>query len=322
MNDGIRQAVRLDLELEDKTFEMQGEAFELLEEDKPKEAEAKIKEAWNLLPEPKFNTSCSNTILIDLVDILTIVGKYSEAKEILADWCNDIETFGYKVFETIPFILSGENFLYLNEVEKAKEQFYKSAKYGATKRDFSDKPSFYFDISKKKLIDNDEILTLFKKEVLENSKKKVTIEYISGEISELIEELSEKGNEYFEEENYQEAIKIWEKALTQIPNPQNYYSESQWLETSIGDAFFLLGKYSKALKYFQKAKNNIERNASENPFIMLRLGQTLLENNESEEAKEYLLRAYMLEGEEIFSEEEEKYFNFLKENVELKKHST
>lgn len=31
-----------------------------------------------------------------------------------------------------------------------------------------------------------------------------------------------------------------------------------------------------------------------------------------------MLRAYMLEGEEIFENEDEKYFHFLKENVELK----
>jgi tetratricopeptide (TPR) repeat protein len=322
MQNEIRQAVGLNPELEDRTFDMQGEAFELLLDKKYNEAEVKIKEAWDLLPEPKFNTSCSHTILCDLIEILTTVGKHEEATPILADWTKDIETCGYRIFETTPFILSGENFLYLNEIEKAKEQFFKSGKYGATKRDFSDKPSFYFDIAKKKLMDNNEIHILFKKEVLENSKKKVTIEYLSDEICDQIEDLSEKGNEYFEEENYQEAINIWEKALTKIPNPQNYYSESQWLETTIGDAFFHLGKHSKALEHFQNAKNNIEENAYENPFIMLRLGQTFLEKNNNEEAKEFLLRAYMFEGTEIFSEEDQKYFKFLNENIDLNKHIT
>ncbi len=149
MKEEIRQAVRLTPELEDQTFDMQGEAFELLEDNKPEEAAAKIREAWNLLPEPKFNTSCSDTILCDLIEILTTIGKHEEAKQILAEWTNDQETSGYKVYETTPFILSGENFLYLNEIENAKEQFHKAAKYGATKRDFEDKPAFYFDIAKK-----------------------------------------------------------------------------------------------------------------------------------------------------------------------------
>ena len=131
--------------------------------------------------------------------------------------------------------------------------------------------------------------------------------------------MSENGNIYFDNENYNKAITIWEKSLSLIPNPKNSYSESFWLETSIGDAYFLLGEYTKALEHFENAKGNIEENAYENPFVMLRLGQTLLENSINEEAKEYLLRAYMLEEEEIFKNENKKYFNFLKQNVKLKK---
>jgi tetratricopeptide (TPR) repeat protein len=318
MKNEIRQAHQLSPELEDKTFELQAEAFELLEDNKTKEAEATIKEAWNLLPEPKFNTSCSDTILCDLIEVLTRIGKYEEAKPILADWINDIETCGYKIYETTPFILSGENFLYLNRIEDAKEQFYKAVKYGATKRDFSDKPTFYFDIAKKKLTDDNEIKTLFENEVRNQTKQKETIQELSNEICDKIEELSEQGNEYIDEENYTEAIKVWTQALSLIPKPQNVYAESQWLETSIGDAYFLSQNFVKALEHFQNAKNNIEENAYENPFIMLRLGQTLFENQQTEEAKEYLLRAYMFEGEEIFENDDEKYFDFLKQNVELK----
>ena len=317
MTNEIRRAVELSRELEDKTWSTQGEAFELLEGNKIDDAIAKIKEAWDLLPEPKFNTSCSNSILGDLVEILTIAGRHEEVKSILAEWINDIETCGYKIYETEPYILSGENYLYLNEIENAKEQFYKAVKYGATKRDFSDKPVFYFDIAKKKITDNNEICDLFDNEVRNQPKRKEILQELTDEICEQIEDLSEQGNEYAENENYDDAINVWKQALSLIPNPQNSYSESLWLETSIGDAYFQLENYLEALEHFLNAKNNIEENAYENPFIMLRLGQTLLENQQKEEAKEYLLRAYMLEGKEIFEEEDEKYFNFLKQNVEL-----
>ena len=318
MKNEIRKAFPLTPELEDKTFNMQAEACELLENNKPQEAEALIKEVWNLLPEPKFNTSCSHVVLCDLIEILTRIGKHEEAKLILADWVNDIETCGYKIYKTTPFILSGENFLYLNEIENTKEQFYKAVKFGATKRDFSDKPNFYFDIAKKKITDNNEIKNLFDNEVRNSPKQRKANQELTDEICEQIEELSEKGNEYFENENYKEAIKIWKQALLLIPNPQNVYSESQWLETSIGDAYFLTENYTEALEFFQSAKNNLEENAYVNPFIMLRLGQTLFENQQKENAIEYLLRAYMSEGKEIFENDDEKYFNFLKSNVKLK----
>ncbi len=318
MKDEIRKAIRLSEELEDQTFDMQAEAFELLEEGKKEEAVNRIKQAWDLLPEPKFNTSCSHTILSDLAEILTAAGRHEEAKAILESWIQDIEICGYKIYETTPYILLGNTFLHLNKIDNAKEQFYNAVKHGGTKRDFSDYPTFYFEVAKKKITDNAEIKKLFDEEADTNSDHQTKVQELTNDVSEQIEELSEKGSEYFEEENYTEAIKVWQRALSKIPDPQNAYAESLWLETSIGDAYFLLVDYEKALAHFQNAKSNIETNAYENPFIMLRLGQTLFENNLNEDAKEYLLRAYMAEGQEIFQSEDDKYFDFLKRNVQLK----
>lgn len=45
---------------------------------------------------------------------------------------------------------------------------------------------------------------------------------------------------------------------------------------------------------------------------MLRLGQCAYELNK-EDYKEYLLRAYMLAGEEIFEADDEKYFESIKD---------
>lgn len=53
-----------------------------------------------------------------------------------------------------------------------------------------------------------------------------------------------------------------------------------------------------------------------NSFILLRQGEIMYELNEKVRAVEFLLRAYMLEGKEIFDGEDNKYLKFLKENVE------
>jgi hypothetical protein len=50
---------------------------------------------------------------------------------------------------------------------------------------------------------------------------------------------------------------------------------------------------------------------------MLRLGQCYLEDNNTELAQEYLLRAYMMEGRDIFEEESPKYLKFLGDNIDL-----
>ncbi|WP_296147366.1 tetratricopeptide repeat protein [uncultured Flavobacterium sp.] len=140
---------------------------------------------------------------------------------------------------------------------------------------------------------------------------------LTEDVIDQIESLSESGNEYFDDEEYQEAIHIWKEALALIPEPQNIFSESLWLETSIGDSYFMQGDHKNAMPHFLNSKGNIEENAYANPFIMLRIGQLYFESGDLENAKEYLLRAYLLDGIEIFEGSKEKYFEFLQKNVKL-----
>jgi len=317
MNNEIRQAFSLSEELEDQIFDLQGQAWEYLEENKIEKALETIQEAWNLLPEPKFNTSCSHIILCDLISFLNVSGKYAKAKSLVTDWIFDLKNSGFRIYETTPFILLGETNLHLSEIEEAKNAFQEAVKYGATKRDFSENPDFYFEIAKKKLTDNTEIKKLFDLEIAKDFEPKSVAVELSDEVSEKIESLSEEGNEYFDDEEYEKAIGVWKQALALIPNPQNTYAETLWLETSIGDAYFMMENHQEAFPHFLNAKSNIEENAYENPFIMLRIGQLYFEANDLDKAKEYLLRAYMFEGKEIFEGSKEKYFEFLKENVDL-----
>jgi tetratricopeptide (TPR) repeat protein len=317
MNNEVRQAYPLSQELETQIFDLLDKAWEFLEKNKIEEALAKSQEAWNLLPEPKFNTSCSHIILCDLIPFLNVSGKYSESKSLLYDWIFDLKSSGFRIYETTPFILLGETHLHLSEIEEAKSAFHEAVKYGATKRDFNEKPDFYFEIAKKKLTDNDEIKTLFELEIAKDFEPKAIAIELSDEVLEQIESLSEEGNEFFDDEDFEKAITVWKQALALIPNPQNTYAETLWLETSIGDAYFMMQNHQEAFPHFLNAKSNIEENAYENPFIMLRVGQLYFEANDFENAKEYLLRAYMFEGEAIFEGSKEKYFEFLKENVNL-----
>ena len=68
-----------------------------------------------------------------------------------------------------------------------------------------------------------------------------------------------------------------------------------------------------ARDYFFEAKNC--PNGVSNPYVLFRLGQSLVEMNDESEAKEFLLRAYMLVGDDIFCDEDEKYYNVIKELV-------
>lgn len=130
-----------------------------------------------------------------------------------------------------------------------------------------------------------------------------------------LDELSELGNTEMNNENYKEAIQYFNQALEVIPDPKEMYEASGWLHASIGDAYFFMNEYSKALDNFLLAYK-IYGIEGVNPFILLRTGQCYYELDNKKQALDFLLRAYMLDGEEIFEDEEE-YFNFLKNNVDI-----
>lgn len=142
---------------------------------------------------------------------------------------------------------------------------------------------------------------------------------ISEQLQAKLDELAQQGNQYYDNENNKEkALEVWKKALELIPEPKNIYSQTVWFLGSIGDIYFSDKNYEQAFKFFEDAKNNISGQGNDNPFILLRLGESAYELDKKELAVENLLSAYMLEGKEIFNEEDKKYFEFLKLNVDLK----
>lgn len=145
---------------------------------------------------------------------------------------------------------------------------------------------------------------------------------ITPEVKEKLDELSQRGNQFEEEGQLEEAVRTWEEGLKLIPEPQQFYSETIWFLAAIGDVCFQKGLFSKAHECFDKARGNLTGEGYGNPFIMLRLGECCLEIGDEKNATEYLLRAYMLEGREIFEPDEngeddgQKYFEFLKAHVD------
>jgi tetratricopeptide (TPR) repeat protein len=128
-----------------------------------------------------------------------------------------------------------------------------------------------------------------------------------------IEALSEEGNLLAEKGNYDSAIEKFKEAFSLVPDLKKEWETSTWLLTSIGDMYFFKNDFDSASKFFYDALNCPD--GIENPFINLRLGQSLMELGQIQMSKEYLLRAYMIEGKEIFEEEDQKYFSLIEDLV-------
>lgn len=130
-----------------------------------------------------------------------------------------------------------------------------------------------------------------------------------------IEKLSEEGNNLVDRNEFAMALQKFKKALELVPSPKNKWEASLWLYASIGDMYLFMEDFEQAKDSFFNALNCPD--GQESAFVHLRLGEALYELKEEENALDHLLKAYMLEGEEIFNEEEEKYLDFLKSRIEL-----
>lgn len=137
------------------------------------------------------------------------------------------------------------------------------------------------------------------------------------DIQEALDEVCEQGNEAMDEDDPQEALLFFRQAVDLLPEPADKWEAYGWLCTAQGDAHYAMEDFESAFEQFQEAYN-LSAPEEVNPFILLRLGQCYRRLGNDKNAAEYLLRAYMLEGEEIFEEDADD-FAFLKNTVPLDK---
>ena len=130
-----------------------------------------------------------------------------------------------------------------------------------------------------------------------------------------IERICRAADDYVAEGNNDEAYRKYKEALDIIPEPKTAYETATWIFVSIGDLYFKTGRYDLAKDFFYEAKEC--PNGVSNPYVLFRLGQSLVETNDEKDAKEFLLRAYMLGGDDIFWDEDEKYYNVIKEMIKI-----
>ena len=133
---------------------------------------------------------------------------------------------------------------------------------------------------------------------------------LSDELYEQIEEYTEQGNDYCDDEEWNKAIVCFNKALELLPAPKDEWEAATWIYTALGDAFFFLNDYETAITNLNLARMCPDGIA--NPFILLRLGEAFYELGKLQLSQKHLMEAYMMEGTEIFEDEDEKYFELIR----------
>lgn len=136
---------------------------------------------------------------------------------------------------------------------------------------------------------------------------------LETKIQSRIEKLCETGDIFARNGYFQAALKNYWTAYDLLPEPKEEWVAGTWILTAIGDTNFLH-------KDFEAGADNLNVAllfpcAMENPFLHFRLGQCYFELGHFEKASQELLKAYFLEGEEMFREEDSKYFDLLKSRL-------
>jgi tetratricopeptide (TPR) repeat protein len=115
-----------------------------------------------------------------------------------------------------------------------------------------------------------------------------------------------RGDELANRREFQTALKEYAVAWDLLPEPKTNWEAALWILTAIGDAHFLSGNWQACRKTLQQAVKACD-GALENPFIRLRLGQSLFELGEQREAADWMVPAFLMEGKQLFAAEDPKY---------------
>jgi tetratricopeptide (TPR) repeat protein len=122
-------------------------------------------------------------------------------------------------------------------------------------------------------------------------------------------EKCDKGNQLADAGKFKEALCEFNDALKMLPDPVYIWEAATWLFVSIGDMYFQLEEYENSIEMFMQSQKCPD--GLGNPFVCVRVGECFFELGNIDKAKEYLLQAYMLEGNEIFADADPKYFKVI-----------
>ena len=139
------------------------------------------------------------------------------------------------------------------------------------------------------------------------------METLPDKLYEAIVSYMDNGDNAMEEENYGSALAFYQQALEKIPEPRHDWEISLHVYTAIGDVSFNLHDFENAIYYYNQALQCSD--GTVNGYVWLGLGQAYLEIDETDKAKDALMSAYMLEGEEIFEGDNQEYFQLIKDLI-------
>ena len=126
----------------------------------------------------------------------------------------------------------------------------------------------------------------------------------------MIDGLCRQGDQFAGMEQYDDAIEKYGQAWELLPAPREQWPAATWILISVADAYFRLKEFAEGAEVLLDALDLPDGEG--NPFLLLRLGQCLLELGRLNDAANALEEAFRRGGEELFADEDTKYLGFVK----------
>ncbi len=129
-----------------------------------------------------------------------------------------------------------------------------------------------------------------------------------GDALDAAEELLAAGNELADDGKDLEALRKFQAAWLALPEPREEQDPAIPILGAIADCHFHLGQWEDCRQAVQHAfRCGAEL---DNPFLRLRLGQSLYELGDETEAANWFVPAYLSEGRALFEHDDPKYLEF------------
>jgi len=298
-------------EEEEVFFDQIDQVYTLTESEQFEEAEELLLELEGSIPDPKENCSVGAIMLDSIYSFYEQTGQIEKA---LPYFLNETEFLLEKskstpIKSTVHFITTGSIYYAMQELDKAREYFKIAFQLGK-KGVFSDFSADFLFMA----VASDSDYAEFKQNFVPNEEEEQ--DELTDEQQELMDACVAKGDVAMESENFEAAADFYEQAYAVLPEPKDDWEPSGYITAATGDALFNAGKYKEALEKLLIADEFYTAGEAQNPFVLLRLGGTYFELGEEEKAASTLLKAYKMEGGDLF-EEDKKYLKFLKKHHQL-----
>lgn len=135
------------------------------------------------------------------------------------------------------------------------------------------------------------------------------MEELSEKLYEAITNLLDEGDELVERGKYKEAIAYYEEAMNRLPEPKEDWTLFDTIAICIGDSYYEMGEYIVADRFYT---TSLTRGSGiENPYVWYVKGRNLIKLGNKEEAIDALMRAYMLDGTDVFDTDDGEFLSYI-----------